>query len=327
VPPATPTSLALASTTANPVVLSWGAVADAAGYRVWRDGTLLATLTGTAPTGYTDGSVTAGGTYGYTVEAYAGGGTSARTGTVTAIPGGYAATVAAPGGLLGYWRLGEPAGATTLTDSSGNGRNATRLGSTPLGQPSLLTVDPGNTSMTVDGTGNQGATVPSDATLNSLTALSIDMWIKTPASMGQQWRGLFDKDGTPPPTGTMYNRDYDLFAGSADNVKVTKLCFSGGPFGETTWTLATPLAPSTVHHVVVTANTAGAQHLYIDAADQGTVALSWAPRAQAISSAPLRLGMGDNNYWNGGVDDIALYGKVLTPAQVASQYAVGTHTP
>ena len=64
-PPAAPTGLA-ASVSHGVVSMSWNAAAKATGYRLYRDGTLLADQTGT---GYTD-NVGAAGEYAYTLIAY-----------------------------------------------------------------------------------------------------------------------------------------------------------------------------------------------------------------------------------------------------------------
>jgi hypothetical protein len=90
VPPSVPTGLTAAPGTGQ-VALSWTASTDnvgVTGYIVRRDGTTIATP---ATPGYTDTAVTAGQTYGYTVEALdaaanASGQTAAVTATVPAAP-------------------------------------------------------------------------------------------------------------------------------------------------------------------------------------------------------------------------------------------------
>ncbi|MER5349229.1 PHB depolymerase family esterase [Kitasatospora sp. NPDC002551] len=77
-----PTGLTATPTGADAVTLGWQPVSGAASYRVFRDGALVASPTGTA---YTDGGLGAGTSHGYAVAAVAADGTAgARSATVTA---------------------------------------------------------------------------------------------------------------------------------------------------------------------------------------------------------------------------------------------------
>ena len=103
-PPTAPSNLSGAAVSPGQVNLSWGASTDnvgVAGYKVYRNGAFLVSVTGTA---YSDTTVQAGATYTYTVYAYdAAGNTSppSTTATVTttadsqppSVPTGLAATV------------------------------------------------------------------------------------------------------------------------------------------------------------------------------------------------------------------------------------------
>jgi hypothetical protein len=87
-PPSVPANLTAAPRAPGSVSLSWSASTDdtgVTGYRVYRDGTLLTTLTGTATT-YADGTVTPNTTYGYQVTALdAAGNESARQQTPVSV--------------------------------------------------------------------------------------------------------------------------------------------------------------------------------------------------------------------------------------------------
>ena len=75
-PPTTPTNLQATGTTATSVALSWNAATDnaggsgVAGYRLYRNGSLAATITASAGTHYTDTGLTPNTTYSYTISAY-----------------------------------------------------------------------------------------------------------------------------------------------------------------------------------------------------------------------------------------------------------------
>ena len=87
--PSVPTGLTASTVSATQVTLSWSAStdtggADVAGYRVFRDGSLL-TPTIVATTGYVDATVASTTTYGYTVRAYDNAGNASADSTVLSV--------------------------------------------------------------------------------------------------------------------------------------------------------------------------------------------------------------------------------------------------
>ncbi|MFI8522091.1 chitinase [Streptomyces sp. NPDC085481] len=79
--PATPTGLAAGSATSSSVTLTWPAVAGATSYKVYRDGVLVATVSGTS---YTATGLAASTSYSFQVSAANSAGESARSTAVTA---------------------------------------------------------------------------------------------------------------------------------------------------------------------------------------------------------------------------------------------------
>ncbi len=97
-PPSTPTGLAATVVSAGQVNLSWNAATDdtgVTGYTVYRDGSPIATTSGSNATAYSDTSVAAATTYTYTVDAFDGAGNhSSPSSPVTATtPSGTVHTV------------------------------------------------------------------------------------------------------------------------------------------------------------------------------------------------------------------------------------------
>ncbi|MEV5343244.1 PHB depolymerase family esterase [Streptomyces sp. NPDC052676] len=85
-----PTGLTVTATTDSTVTLRWDAVAGAASYHVFRDGTKVA---GTASTGHTDSALATGTTYRYTVAAVdSAGAPGAASAAVTATTTGFTPT-------------------------------------------------------------------------------------------------------------------------------------------------------------------------------------------------------------------------------------------
>jgi chitinase len=102
-PPGTPSGLSGQATSATTASLSWNAQSGATGYNVFRNGTKVASPTGTS---FDDGGLTAQTTYTYAVSAFNSAGESARSATVSVTT----PQSGNPGGslpkhvLTGYWQ-------------------------------------------------------------------------------------------------------------------------------------------------------------------------------------------------------------------------------
>ena len=103
--PATPTGLAVASTTSSSASLSWNTVSGATGYNVYRDGTKVTAVTGTSATVT---GLSASTSYSFQVTATNSAGESAKsaavTGTTTASSGGGGGGAVPAHAVTGYWQ-------------------------------------------------------------------------------------------------------------------------------------------------------------------------------------------------------------------------------
>ncbi|GGY35670.1 chitinase [Streptomyces omiyaensis] len=118
--PATPTGLAAGSPTSSTVPLSWPAVSGATSYKVYRGGTLAATVTGTS---YTATGLTANTPYSFQVSAANSAGESAKSAAVTA--------TTTSGGGGGGGELPARALVGYLHSSFANGSGYTRMADVP----------------------------------------------------------------------------------------------------------------------------------------------------------------------------------------------------
>lgn len=136
--PTTPTSFTAEATSTSSIALAWGPSSDnrgVVGYRIWRDGTYLASV-GSTTTAMTDSGLAPSTTYGYTIRAVDGAGnvsapvsvsaTTKAVDTAPTAPGNLAVTVTATEarlswkpatdnlGVIGYrvWRDGALLGTT-----------------------------------------------------------------------------------------------------------------------------------------------------------------------------------------------------------------------
>ena len=242
--------------------------------------------------------------------------------TVVADPGtNYPDTVLADGADV-YWRLGESAG-TTMVDELGN-NDEVYQGSPTLGAPGVIVGT--DTAVDFDGTDDR-VDITSSAEINQggpYTAKTIELWFNADTVSARQvlmeqgsiTRGLnFYIDG-----GQLYAMAWN----TSDNGGNT-------PWGPT-W-VSTPISADTDYHAVMVLDGTGDQlSLYLNGAladstsgvgdlyNHGTSSIAsqavWARYHNGSVS-------GTSNYFNGTLDEIAVYNSVLSPSQIATHHVVG----
>jgi len=215
-------------------------------------------------------------------------------------------------GLAGYWQF-EGVGAISngqavgFQDVSGNNNDGTAYNTNGTG----MTFSAGKIGAAVqlDGTDDYVEAVHS-STLD-FSQLAISMWIKTPAVMGTPYRNIFSKQGA--------DRDFNYYTYTTDGTKVTSFHLSSGRFGSTLFHMPTAFEPNTWHHVAVTVSSTGMVRYYADgsefAASQGTV-------GNANNNYPIWIGRADN-LWNGSLDEVRIYNRVLTAEEIQAIYNSG----
>jgi len=205
---------------------------------------------------------------------------------------------------VGYWKLDDMD--STCRDSSGNGLDGTYTATgITEGQPGI-----GSTSCQFDGASTTYANVPHNALLNIGDVFTLEAWVKLPASPNANTKTIVSKG----------DANYQLkVAGSGDGrLFLTKQWVSE----EVATAHAVPV-DGNWHHVVCTKNGA-AIHLYVDGVDDtGPIASS---AAMVDNTTPLQIGTNTHdhsNSWQGWLDEVAVYGHVLTAAQVTAHYNAG----
>jgi hypothetical protein len=198
-----------------------------------------------------------------------------------------------------YWRLDDPAGATTVGDASGHGSTGTVLGTVTLGQPSAMR--DGRTAAAFVPTGR--------ITCGALTlavTFTIEAWINTSAGGGTQPffsnRSAASGTGLGAYAGLTSGRAFLYLDGGTPPAFV-------GPI--------TSLADHHWHHLVFT-NNGGVSQLYIDG-----VLVSETPQARAgAGTGNTALGWDPLNseFWTGALGDVAIYPQVLSAARIHARY-------
>ena len=197
---------------------------------------------------------------------------------------------------LAYWRLGETAG-VAAADESGNGRDGVYVGSPSLGVASAL--GDGNKAAQLDGV-NDKVTVASSA-LNLIGGpLSVSARVNLGA--GSSDAGIA---GTGITNGYQMNwhlgtNMYFYVGAGASNANYA--------FASAGW-----------HHVVGTwdgTTKANGIKLYID----GVLVAQGTASVEVLSATGFTIGQ-QSTYFNGTLDEVAVFARVLNPEEIADHYA------
>ncbi|MET1006925.1 MAG: PKD domain-containing protein [Propionibacteriaceae bacterium] len=202
-----------------------------------------------------------------------------------------------------FWRLNESSG-TTAADTSAAGVTGIYSGGYTQGTASTVTTS--GTAVTFNGT---NGTVASSVAFNNPSAYSEELWFKTTTTRGGKLIGFGDAQ-----SGTSGNYDRHVYMENSGQLT----------FGTYTGQLNTTTSPTSYnngqwHHLVATQGADGMK-LYVDGAVVGTNAQT---SAQSYSGY-WRIG-GDSswsgdNFFNGSIDEAAVYPTALTAAQVKAHY-------
>lgn len=143
---------------------------------------------------------------------------------------------------------------------------------------------------------------------------TVSMWVKTTdtsgAASGQWWSGKALVDG-------------DVSGGGADwGTSIVNGKFAlgvGSPTGDVTVASTVNVNDGNWHHVAATrSNSSGAMQVYVDGMLQGSGS---GPTGSRTSPPALRIGAlasGAGNFLSGTIDDVRLYGRILTSAEITA---------
>jgi fibronectin type 3 domain-containing protein len=270
-------------------------------------GASCADVAGATSSSYVLGSIDVGATIRVRVTAANSEGssnaTSAQTAPVAAAAGcaprtsSYSSVVLGTPGVIGYWRLGEASG-TVACDSKG-ANNGTYQSGTTLGQVGALTNDP-DTAVAFNGSSGF-VQVPYSSSLNVGDVFTVEAWIK---------RGTLSNANSYVIASKQSNA-WNLWL--VDNFLVLR---KSGVADVATSTVG--IADTAWHHVAATKNGSTVK-LYIDGNDvTGTVN----NQTMQNNTNPLAIGQSSGaSFFNGTIDEVAVYNVALTPSQISSRYA------
>lgn len=230
-------------------------------------------------------------------------------------------------GPYSYWRLDEPAGATTARSSvlSNDGTDDATYSNVTLGGAAAL---PGSTATSASFNGTSSlVTLPTKTTTES-SSQSVSMWFKTGATRGVLFS--YQRDAVTPGATTPGNYDPVLYIGQDGKLR--------GEFwmGATTpITTANPVNDNQWHHVALSGN-GGIQTMYLDGVKVGD--LSGAIQLQAANLPRGYVGAGfvghgwpshgytqaTATFFNGSIADVAFYNSAVTAGTVTAMFKAGS---
>ncbi|KQR53546.1 cell surface protein [Leifsonia sp. Leaf336] len=214
-----------------------------------------------------------------------------------------------------YWRLDETSGSTALA-SDPYGTTGTYSGTaTTQGVAGVLNGGTDNAvRFNTNSNGSSGGVVASTVPATNPTVYTESIWFKTNTTHGGKLIGFGDQQ-----TGLSSNYDRHIYM--QDDGRIVFGVWTGQT---NTITSPNPLNDNSWHQAVATQGPDGMK-LYVDGQLIGTN-----PQTQAQSyTGYWRIG-GDNTwgstgpYFNGTLDEAAVYSTVLSAQDVANQYSLGT---
>jgi cysteine-rich repeat protein len=221
----------------------------------------------------------------------------------------YAGTVLGDGAGP-YYRLGESGGVVAF-DASSRGVNATYFAYNQLtfSQPALIAGD-SDTSVFVS---EAGVVLPSTPQPIGKT---IEGWF-TPADAGERALIMQVRNA---PNSQIVRRLGIHFTGTFAQEVVTPYPSDVSNLGDTV------VVPGTTYHLVGTLADSGDMRLYVNGLQEGPTLLAGSPVAGDYWQIGLSV-PGVPNHFDGRMDEVAFYDRVLTPAEILNHYLAGTGQP
>ena len=237
--------------------------------------------------------------------------------TVITLPAGtYGANLGALGPVA-YWRLNENNFETVAADLVG-GHNAAYEGLITQGVagPTNVAFDAGNTGYFFDGLMPSDLSCGSIAVMDGYIDFSVTLWVRTTNTTASML--IAQRDSTAPGYNGAYRLDMLANGNLSFNIYSQIAGVGGNQFAGGLATTATPVNDGNWHHVVaIRQGTNG--FIYVD----GLLGASAAGEFVAFLDGQRSTYIGRNQRDNidpltGDLDEVALFNRALSPAEVAS---------
>jgi hypothetical protein len=220
----------------------------------------------------------------------------------------YTAEVLADG-PVGYWKLNELAGSTAF-DSSGSGLNGTYVGTPTRGAAGALVADT-DPALTFDGGGTQHINLGTPAALQITGNQTIELWLRPTAFNARRnpWNKAYAGEGTITQE---VDGSLNYFYGINGTDGATYQGF----------TMSGTLTLNVWQQVVLVRDlTAMKLRWYVNGVLRNETDASYA--AAVAGTQPALIGDGYVDGYLGGIDEVAVYNKALTAADIERHYLAG----
>lgn len=219
-------------------------------------------------------------------------------------------------GPSGYWRLGEFKG-DTAADSSGFERHGTYVGGVTLGQTGAIAGDK-DTAVGFDG--KTTLVEVAGKPFNLLVNYTLEAWVVNPGQIDPNPVGRIIANGQPG------SRGYGWGVRAGPGVENT-IRFTTYGVRDYDTDVIIPVDEA-YHHVVATLTEADelfTARIYLDGELRATLSHGVVPRLSDLNFTIGRNPQGATppEYWNGIIDEVAVYEYVLTDEQILFHYLVG----
>ncbi len=203
--------------------------------------------------------------------------------------------------LAGWWKLDEASG-LTAADSSGNGNHGTLIDMP--GDQWVRGIKDG----ALEFVGGNVVNCGTGSSLNVTTEFTIAAWVKLAPGNDGYYAGIAGKLVTSPYSGFSLVRHssnvFRLWVGNGTDDLASSAVSSNRTYTDTAW-----------HHVVGVRK-AGTNYLYVDGVkQQATSTTDFAPSTQ-YAFIGAQYSNYDDRYFKGIIDDVRLYSRALTDAEI-----------
>jgi hypothetical protein len=221
-------------------------------------------------------------------------------------------------GPIGYWRLGESAGLIAF-DASPNNFNGTYVGNVTLGAPSAIATDT-NTAANLDGVSGY-VDVGAHAAINQLANdFTIEAWMKGKGPIASTW---LVATPTREATGFAFSVPFDPKLGT-NSPYDSVLRFT--TFGIQDYDYPVEFAAGEWFHVAAVFDSSNDVTFFINGVN---VAKVFGDAPARTNFQPFHIGeaAGGIFYFNGGIDEVAIYGRSLDAAEIREHYIASIPEP
>jgi len=210
--------------------------------------------------------------------------------------------------LVGWWRMNEAAGGTLVQDFSGYGNNGTWYGNTT----SNVTAGQFGNALAFDGV-NDYVDCGNGASLNITQAITISAWINTRSIVGNYATIVSNYNSS-------YYVQYDI-ARYNDQLK-----YAINNAGTQISTISPSFVTNTWYHIVVADDNTNSPKMYVNGVPY--VVTTVGTKVKPSSAGKTSIGRpGDLNlqYFNGSIDEVRIYNRALSAAEINASYNAGLY--